>query len=145
MSSLAERFNMKKGDILDTQASNMAVRVALGEAHVLAETKQFLVENGVSTDALDNASKGFKVKRSKSIILVKNLPADTDVPELRQMFSKHGEINRFVVPPTKVMALVEYFDKLNAKRAFRSLAYKRYKRATGYYRVVISLRLFSFS
>ena len=132
VSSLAERFNMKKGDILDTQASNMAVRVALGEAHVLAETKQFLVENGVSTDALDNASKGFKVKRSKSIILVKNLPADTDVPELRQMFSKHGEINRFVVPPTKVMALVEYFDKLNAKRAFRSLAYKRYKRVPLY-------------
>ena len=132
MTALANQFNMKKGEILDSQANNMAVRVALGEAHVLAETKKFLADNGVSTDALDDAAKGLKVKRSKCTILVKNLPADTDVPELRQLFSKHGEVNRFVVPPTKVMALVEYADKLKAKRAFRGLAYKRYKRVPLY-------------
>ena len=132
VTALANQFNMKKGEILDSQANNMAVRVALGEAHVLAETKKFLADNGVSTDALDDAAKGLKVKRSKCTILVKNLPADTDVPELRQLFSKHGEVNRFVVPPTKVMALVEYADKLKAKRAFRGLAYKRYKRVPLY-------------
>ena len=132
VTALANQFNMKKGEILDSQANNMAVRVALGEAHVLAETKKFLADNGVSTDALDDAAKGLKVKRSKCTILVKNLPADTDVPELRQLFSKHGEVSRFVVPPTKVMALVEYVDKLKAKRAFRGLAYKRYKRVPLY-------------
>ena len=130
--ALAERFNMKKGDILDSESSNMAVRVALGEAHIIEETKTFLTDHGVSTEALDQAGRGRKVRRSKNVILVKNLPADTDVPELRSMFTKHGEIVRFVVPPSKVMALVEYIDQPRAKRAFSSLAYKRYKRVPLY-------------
>ena len=40
VTALANQFNMKKGEILDSQANNMAVRVALGEAR-LAETKSF--------------------------------------------------------------------------------------------------------
>ena len=44
-----------------------------------------------------------------------NLPADQIIPEhFANYFSKHERINRFVVPPTKVMALVEYAVK--AKR-----------------------------
>ena len=130
--AIADKYGMKKGDILDTEASNLAVRVALGEAHIIEETKGFLSDNGVSTEALETAGRGNKVKRSKTVLLVKNLPADTDVPELRQMFTKHGEISRFVVPPSKVLGLVEYVNKINAKRAFRSLAYKRYKRVPLY-------------
>jgi len=40
--ALAEKFGLKQGEILDKSASNMAVRAALAETHVIKETKDFL-------------------------------------------------------------------------------------------------------
>jgi multiple RNA-binding domain-containing protein 1 len=101
--ALADRYGVKKSDILDRDASNMAVRVALGETQVIAETREFLVDQGVDTELLEAAGRGDKkIKRSKQIIMIKNLPYDTDPGDLRQMFARHGSLVRFVVPPSKV-------------------------------------------
>ena len=61
--------------------TDVAVRVALGEAHVLALTKRALEEAGVSVDALEQAaaasgkaSLGKSAPRSSNVLLVKNLP-----------------------------------------------------------------------
>ena len=127
--ALADRYGVKKSDILDRDASNMAVRVALGETQVIAETREFLVDQGVDTELLEAAGRGDKkIKRSKQIIMVKNLPFDTDPGDLRQMFARHGSLVRFVVPPSKVLAIVEYVEKKDASRAMGGLAYKKYKR-----------------
>jgi multiple RNA-binding domain-containing protein 1 len=37
------------------------------------------------------------------VLLVKNIPFDTEVDELRRMFSKHGTLGRVVLPPSKSM------------------------------------------
>ena len=127
--ALADRYGVEKSDILDRDASNMAVRVALGETQVIAETRDFLVDQGVDTELLEAAGRGDKqIKRSKLIIMIKNLPYDTDPGELRQMFARHGSVVRFVVPPSKVLAIVEFVEKKDAKRAMGGLAYKKYKR-----------------
>jgi multiple RNA-binding domain-containing protein 1 len=47
------------------------------------------------------------VERSTTILLVKNLPFTTDEMALSQLFRAHGELHRFVLPPSKTMALVE--------------------------------------
>ena len=46
------------------------------------------------------------VKRSSTVLLVKNLPASANENDLKQMFMKSGELVRFIMPPTKTMALL---------------------------------------
>ena len=49
--------------------------------------------------------------RSKTVILAKNLPARTAVEELRDMFARHGDLARVVLPPNGgVTALVEFIE-----------------------------------
>jgi multiple RNA-binding domain-containing protein 1 len=58
---------------------------------------------------------------------VKNLPYTTVVHDLHELFSPFGTLSRVILPPTKAIALVEFAESNDAKRAFRSLAYKRFK------------------
>ena len=55
-----------------------AVRAALSETHVIQQTKRILEEEGVNLAALERAARGdaaaVAMKRSKKVILVKNLP-----------------------------------------------------------------------
>lgn len=39
---MADKYGVSKSEILDRDAKNMAVRVALGETAIIAETKQLL-------------------------------------------------------------------------------------------------------
>jgi len=46
---------------------------------------------------------------------------------LQELFGKFGELVRLVLPQTKTLALVEYAESADARRAFKSLAYKRFQ------------------
>lgn len=65
--------------------------------------------------------------RSKTVILVKNLPAGTTAEELKERFLKFGELGRVVLPPAGISALVEFLNSESAKSAFAGLAYRRFK------------------
>lgn len=56
---------------------------------------------------------------------MKNLPANTDPEDLREVFSKHGALGRVLMPPSGVTAIVEYLDPTEAKLGFRNLAYTK--------------------
>jgi len=64
-------------------------------------------------------------KRSKTVILVKNLPFNTPCEELRNIFSPFGKVARLVLPPSGITALVEFFEPSQAKKAFQKLAYSK--------------------
>lgn len=64
--------------------------------------------------------------RSKTIILAKNLPAFTKIEEVRDMFAKHGELHRVVLPPSGVTAVAEFYEPSEARAAFRKLAYTKF-------------------
>ena len=49
----ARRHGMSKGELLDAEAGNVAVRMALAETQAIAETKEFLEENGVALQVFD--------------------------------------------------------------------------------------------
>jgi multiple RNA-binding domain-containing protein 1 len=58
--------------------------------------------------------------------LVKNLPAQTPVEEIRDLFAKHGDLGRVVLPPAGgITAIVEFYEATEARKAFRGLAYTR--------------------
>ncbi|XP_068158437.1 probable RNA-binding protein 19 [Drosophila tropicalis] len=124
---LAKQFKTSKEHILDTSqgGSSAAVRLALGETQIVTEMKQFLEQEGVRLSAFD----GVNQKRSKTVIVAKNLPAGTEVSELTPVFSRFGPIGRIVLPPSGVTALIEYCDASEARQAFKKLAYSKFKDA----------------
>lgn len=132
--AVAAHFGIKKSELLDREAADVAVRMALGETQVIAATKRDLVEAGVSVEHLEQAAaaagkgKGqHNLERSDTALLVKNLPYSLEEAELEGLFTAHGPLVRFVVPSTHALAVLEYQDAADARRAFNSLAYKKYQ------------------
>jgi multiple RNA-binding domain-containing protein 1 len=136
--NMSNRLGMSKGDILNVKdgisSGNAAVRLALGETHIISENFSFFEDHGVDVMALEAKSSkmgggGGTPTRSKTMILVKNLPYDTTLEELTKVFHDiGGDIpHKILLPPSKTAALVEYNHANDARRAFRKLAYQKFK------------------
>jgi multiple RNA-binding domain-containing protein 1 len=122
--AVSSRLGIEKTEFLDHEvSSSLAVRMALGETHVVSETKTQLLQDGVNVSVLENASK--KTPRSNTVILIKNISHECNAEELRRLFSKHGDIVRVVLPATRTIALIEFHHSNEAKAAFRCMAYTR--------------------
>ncbi|XP_017877575.1 probable RNA-binding protein 19 [Ceratina calcarata] len=123
--AIAAAYNTTKEQVLEDGSKGLsaAVKLALGETQLVQDAKNFLEENGVSLDAFNQLAK----TRSKTVILVKNLPIETPVQEIREMFARHGELGRVVMPPSGITALVEFLEPSEARKAFVKLAYTKYK------------------
>ncbi|CAO3589221.1 unnamed protein product [Absidia cylindrospora] len=119
--SIADRLGVSKSDILNPEADNVAVRLALAETQIVSETKEFFEAHGIVLDSFG------KKERSETVILVKNIPYGTTEDELRGLFGKFGELGRVLIPPAKTMAVVEFLEPSEGRRAFQSLAYRRFK------------------
>ncbi|XP_067861809.1 probable RNA-binding protein 19 isoform X2 [Heptranchias perlo] len=122
--AIATKYNATKSQVLDHEGKgSVAVRMALGETQIVQETRQFLVDNGVSLDSFSQASG----QRSKTVILVKNIPAGTQVDELEKVFEKYGDLGRVLLPSAGVTAIVEFLEPTEAKQAFTKLAYSKFQ------------------
>lgn len=132
--NIARKHGISKSDLLDREADDLAVRIALGETHVVAETKKALSNAGVNIIALEEhaSKKTESIKRSNHVILVKNLPYSSCEGDLVNMFGKFGSLDRIILPPTRALALVIFLEAAEARAAFKGLAYKRYKDAPLY-------------
>lgn len=106
--NIARRHGVSKSDLLDREADDLAVRIALGETQVIAETKKALNNAGVNVMSLEEyaAGKTDGMKRSNHVLIVKNLPYGSSEVELAKMFGKFGSLDRIIFPPTKTLALV---------------------------------------
>ncbi|EFN75799.1 Probable RNA-binding protein 19 [Harpegnathos saltator] len=125
MDAIATTYNTTKEKVLEDESKGMsaAVKLALGETQIAHDTKAFLEENGVCLNTFNQAPK----QRSNTVILVKNLPAQTKPADIREMFVKHGELGRIVLPPSGITALVEFLEPSEARKAFTKLAYTKFK------------------
>ncbi|KAM9976788.1 hypothetical protein ACTFIR_010634 [Dictyostelium discoideum] len=122
VSSLAERYKMTQGQLLDPNQMDLAVRMTLMETHVINETKKFLEDQGVIVQDIGNKGS----KRSNTVLLVKNIPFKTQEHELHELFSKFGELSRVVLSPARTIALIEYIHPNEAKIGFKNLAYSKF-------------------
>lgn len=128
--SLSETLGVSKSEIMDTSqtAGEMAVRMALGEAHVIEENRTFFLRHGVDLNALEsNTSTHRASKRSTTTILIKNLPHDMVDDEVESMFTRFGAVASFLVAPSKTLALVDFVEASEARGAFKGLAFRKYK------------------
>ncbi|XP_058850805.1 probable RNA-binding protein 19 isoform X2 [Acipenser ruthenus] len=122
--AIAQKYNTTKSQVLDHEArGSVAVRMALGETQIVQETRQFLLDNKVSLDSFSQALG----PRSGTVILVKNLPAGVQGPELEAVFAPFGSLGRVLLPPAGLTAIVEFLEPTEAKRAFTKLAYTKFQ------------------
>ena len=123
--AIADRYAADKSDIFNPEGGDTtaAVRIALGETQLVAETREFMEAHGVNLEVFEKA----QLKRSKNVILVKNLPFGVTEAELHQLFQPFGPIGRLVLPPGGISALVEFTEALNARTAFKKLVYTSFK------------------
>ena len=106
----------------------MAVRVALGEAHVIEQNKAWCTSHGIDLEGLESANSSNQLTRSKTTILVKNLPyVDDSEEELLKLFGAYSDSVDVLMPPSKSLALIKYAHGNDAKKAFKKLAYKRFR------------------
>lgn len=159
-SSVAARMGIQKGDILNADAARdldegddatgklgglgSAVKLALAETSVIAETKKYFEEHGVVLDRLTETSDGQQQRvgggttptprtiRSKTTLLVKNIPYGTTIDVLTALFSPHGSLKRVLMPPAGTLAVVEFEDADDASKAFKAVAYRRLGNAVIY-------------
>lgn len=130
--NLSSRLDIAKSDILVSNsktAGSAAVRLALGETHVLQENKEYFAKHGFDMEGLITANDG-NAKRSLTQILVKNLPYNGNQEEqLHKLFADHRlqSPHRMLIPPSKTVVLLEYEHPTEARAVFRKLAYKRFQ------------------
>lgn len=121
--AIAQKYDTTKSQVFDHETKgSVAVRVALGETQLVQEVRSFLIDNGVSLDSFSQAA----AERSKTVILAKNLPAGTLAAELQEIFSRFGSLGRVLLPEGGITAIIEFLEPLEARKAFRHLAYSKF-------------------
>eukprot|EP01060_Flectonema_neradi_P034377 TRINITY_DN6018_c0_g1_i1.p1 TRINITY_DN6018_c0_g1~~TRINITY_DN6018_c0_g1_i1.p1 ORF type:complete len:812 (+),score=171.06 TRINITY_DN6018_c0_g1_i1:83-2437(+) len=124
--TLSKRLNVEKSELLDVNTSDIATRLAMGEAHLTTEVKDIFSQEGLDIQALTDSS---RVKaRSDRVILVKNLPKNTKIHDITSLFDAFGAVERVVAPPETTIALVSYITAQEAKVAFRKLAFRPFNK-----------------
>ncbi|KAL9033582.1 MAG: hypothetical protein Q9214_007445 [Letrouitia sp. 1 TL-2023] len=121
MASISDRLGVLKSELVDPTSAETAVKQAQAETHVIQETKAYFSANRVDLDTFR------KKERGETAILVKNFPYGTKLQELKDLFEAHGSVKRLLMPPSGVIAIVEFERGDHARSAFRSLAYRRFK------------------
>eukprot|EP00929_Paragymnodinium_shiwhaense_P036105 TRINITY_DN19399_c0_g1_i3.p1 TRINITY_DN19399_c0_g1~~TRINITY_DN19399_c0_g1_i3.p1 ORF type:complete len:889 (-),score=307.08 TRINITY_DN19399_c0_g1_i3:211-2877(-) len=132
----AAQLGVKKGELFGKDSENAAVTAALTETSVIQQTKQWLKREGIRVDAFEQtgatlaqakAAASGENKRREDTFIVKHLPAGASNQELRERFARYGELTRCSLCPAGTVAVVQYSEKDQAKKAFSKLAFSRYK------------------
>lgn len=133
--NLVSKLGVQKGTIMsvkdDLSGGDAAVRLALGETSVINENYAYFTNHGYNLETLVSANSntnGKNCERSKSSILIKNLPFETTQEELSTMASSAGVKPRAVLlAPSRTIAVLQYEHSNEAQSVFRRLAYRRFK------------------
>ena len=121
VSSIADRLGIAKSDLLDPTSTDAAVKQAHAETNVIQETKNYFSSQGVDLES-------FKKKDlSDRAILVKNFPYGTTAAEIKNTFEVFGTVTKVLMPPSATIAIVEMEQPTQARSAFKSLAYRKFK------------------
>lgn len=124
--SISQQFNVNKNDILNVKKEKfIAIKIAIGETMIIEQTKQILKKQGVNISVFSRNKN--RCLRSKTVLIVKNIPYNSTKEEILSQFTSFGNINRCIIPNTKVLAIIEFNKSKEAKQAFDSSCYKKFK------------------
>ncbi|EFC46455.1 RNA binding domain-containing protein [Naegleria gruberi] len=135
MESMSRQLGVSKSELLMNNKDfsnvddNAAVRMALAETELIKQTKEELQDHGINLDLLNKPAN--QVKQSRTTILVKNIPFNENTEKLKQelydLFAfKTRRISRLIIPSSRTIALIEFYEPVEARQAFTHLAYKNF-------------------
>ena len=105
---MARKLGLEKGQLMDRyDGGNMAVKMSMAETIIIQQTKEWLANNGVDLAELEKLQRA-QVKRSKTTILIKNIPYSTKEKDLRDIFARYGTLSRFLLSPMNTIGIAEY-------------------------------------
>ena len=113
----AERAGTSKTTLFDPTSSDAAVASTLAESAAQNEARTFFAAKGYALDAST---------KSRTALLVKNLPASTSVQDVRTLFAQSGVVNDVLLAPSKTTAIVEFEQPSEARTALKKLAYRAF-------------------
>ncbi|PAA75703.1 hypothetical protein BOX15_Mlig023874g3, partial [Macrostomum lignano] len=118
---------LSEGQRAGSDGASVAVRLAHGEADLVARTRRFLEENGVNLDSFGQRRPGSD-ERSDRVFLVKNLPVSAGTrDQLEKIYAAFPGFEKLVLPPTHgVTGLVAYATPQEARTAYRRTAFTRF-------------------
>lgn len=58
--------------------------------------------------------------------MIKNIPANAKVEELKEVFERYGSLKRIELGPFNTLALAEFENEKQAKGAMKNLAYFKF-------------------
>lgn len=121
LASTADRLGVSKSELLDPTSTDAAVKQAVAETQIIQETKSYFAAHGVNLEAFKTQKKG------DTAILVKNFPYGTTLEELRKLFEEGagGNVLQVLMPPSKIIAVVQFSQPVACRTAFAKLAYRR--------------------
>lgn len=125
LGTISEQYNIKKRDILEMEASDQAVRVALAETQILNETKEYLLSQNINLDFLNEPRDS--CQRSSTTLLIKNISYDCKEHELKELLDFYGVILKFLLPSNKALGIVEFANENFAKNCMNNLSYYKFK------------------
>ena len=120
--AMAKKLGVEKSSLMDRDSSNMAVNLAKSETIIINQTKSWMKEQGIDLDMLDKIPRK-ECKRSRTTLLVKNIPFTTKEKDLSEIFGRYGELKRIEISPFNTLAIVEYVSAMQAQAAAKNLAY----------------------
>ena len=106
VSNISNTLNIDKSELLNRDASNLAVNVATMETHIINETKDWLTENGMNLDLLKGKRSG--CIRSKTTILIKNISPNLSKDKLEALFTRYGVLMKFIIAPSNCFAVADF-------------------------------------
>lgn len=118
---VANKLSLKKGDILSKDDDNLAVRVANIETQIIKETKEWMVENGMDIKAIEGKDNRKECKRSKTMILIKNISPKVTLDEL----SLYAQTTDVIISPSNTLAIAKYKSASQAEAVMKKLCYYR--------------------
>jgi multiple RNA-binding domain-containing protein 1 len=109
--SMAKKLGVEKSSLLDKNSSNMAVTLAKAETIIINQTKTWMQQQGIDLDLLEKTNRK-ECKRSRTTLLVKNIPFSTKEKDLRSIFERYGELARLSISPYNTLAIIEYVSAM---------------------------------
>ncbi|KAJ8312762.1 hypothetical protein KUTeg_010135 [Tegillarca granosa] len=124
---MAEKYSTSKSQILDAESKqSLGVRMALGETQLVSETRDFLLENGVSLDSfsqfqhvplyLEWAPVDVFMKKSE-----KNETEKDKKEEEANVFEQCGKVKSATIAKKKDIKNPEFKNKRGVEKAMREL------------------------
>jgi len=120
MEYVAQEYGLTKLDLMNREVDNPAVKIALAETKIINETKDYLRENGVDVSIFDGPRKG--LVRSRTTLIIKNIPKDTSKNRLSELLNRYGFVNRLILPNNKSISIAQFRNIDHASNAFEKLS-----------------------